>query len=140
MILNLLLTDMSGRQNTSRVRNDIIFIVALLAISAIALIYLFVFRSSGDTVRVTVDGELLGTYSLSKNITEDIVSGENGNGLNRLVISDGKVYIESASCPDGICVAHHPVFRNGESIVCLPNKVVVTVITNSDTDSPDIVA
>jgi len=103
-------------------------------------LYLFVFRSSGDTVKVTVDGKLYGTYSLSQTITEDIKSGETDNQLNRLVISDGKAYMETASCPDGICVAHRPIFRNGESIVCLPNRVVITVITDSNTDSPDIVA
>ena len=101
---------------------------------------MFVFRSSGDTVKVTVNGKLYGTYSLSQNITEDIKSGENGNQLNRLIISDGKAHMETASCPDGICVAHRPIFRSGESIVCLPNRVVITVITDNNTDSPDIVA
>ncbi len=122
------------------IRNDILLITALILISAIGLIYLFVFRDTGNTVRVTIDGELYGTYSLSENITEDIRTGDDSKGLNRLIIRDGKAYMETASCPDGICVAHRPIFRNGESIVCLPNKVVVTVITENDADSPDIVA
>ena len=91
-------------------------------------------------IKVTVDGELYGTYSLSQNITEDIRTGDDGSGLNRLIIKDGKAYVESASCPDGICVSHRPVFRNGESIVCLPNRVVITVITGDTSDAPDIVA
>ncbi len=121
-------------------RNDIIFIAAILLIAAVGLVYLFVFRRSGDTVKVTVDGELYGIYSLSENITEDIITGNDSSSMNRLVIRDGKAYMEEASCPDGICVAHKPVFRNGESIVCLPNKVVVTVFTEKDSSSPDIVA
>ena len=121
-----------------KTKNDIIFIAVLLICAAVGIIYLYVFRGSGDTVKVTVDGETYGVYSLAENITEDIHS-ENG-GLNRLVIKDGKAYVESATCPDGICVAHPPVFRDGESIVCLPNKVVVTVTVNNDADSPDIVA
>lgn len=121
-------------------RNDIIFIAAILLVAAVGLLYLFGFRREGDTVRVTVDGELYGIYSLSDDITEDIITGAEGSNLNRLIISDGKVYIETASCPDGICVAHKPIFRNGESIVCLPNKVVVTVFTEKDLSSPDIVA
>ena len=123
----------------SVVRNDIILIVCLLLIAAIGMIYLFGLRSRGDTVRVTVDGKTYGTYSLTKNITEDIYSGKNKEHLNRLVIRDGKAYMETATCPDGICVAHTPIFRDGESIVCLPNRVVITVITNNDIDSPDIV-
>lgn len=117
-------------------RNDIIFIVALLLIATFGALYLFVFRDGGNTVKVTVDGKTYGVYSLNENITEDIHTG-NGN-LNRLVIRDGKAYMETATCPDGICVSHKPIFRDGESIVCLPNKVVVTV-TTTDTDSPDVV-
>ncbi len=133
---------MKEQKNTPKfhLRNDIILIVALLFVSVIGILYLFVFRSGGDTVRVTVDGEIYGTYSLSQSITEDIRTGKDGEELNRLIINDGKAYIESASCPDGICVSHHPIFRDGESIVCLPNRVVVTVITDGEPDSPDIVA
>ncbi len=119
-------------------RNDIIFIAAILLIAAVGLFYLYVLREGGDTVKVTVDGELYAVYSLDESVTEDVHSGE--NGVNRLVIKDGKAYIESATCPDGICVSHPPVFRNGESIVCLPNKVVVTVVTEGDADAPDVVA
>lgn len=121
-------------------RNDIILIAAILLVAAVGLLYLFVFRSVGDTVKVTVDGELYGVYSLSEDVVVDIITGEDGEGLNRLIIRDGKAYMEEASCPDGICVSHRPIFRNGESIVCLPNKVVVTVFTENDSSSPDIVA
>ncbi len=126
--------------NRSYLRNDIIFIVALLLIAGVGILYLFVFRSAGDTVRVTVDGELYGIYPLSQNTVQDIRTGENESNLNRLVILDGKAYMEYASCPDGICVAHRSIFRDGESIVCLPNRVVVTVIFEDITDSPDIIS
>lgn len=120
-------------------RNDIILIISLLLICSVALIYLFVFRKGGDTVRVTVDGEIYGIYSLSVDMSENIITEKDAECFNRLIISEGKAYIEEASCPDGICVAHRPVFRDGESIVCLPNRVVVTVVTDYGTDSPDVV-
>ena len=120
-----------------RLRNDIIFIISLLAISAAGLFYLFVLRDGGNVVKVMVDGKEYGTYSLSQNISQDIQTGEN---LNRFVIKDGKVYMEKATCPDGICVAHRPVFRDGESIVCLPNRVVVTVETEDGREDADIIA
>ena len=120
-------------------RNDIIFIATLLLMAAAGLVYLFVFRDSGNVVEVTVDGEVYGVYSLSENITCEIRTGKNDENINRFVIADGKVYMQDASCPDGICVAHRPIFRDGESIVCLPNRVVVTVITQETEDSADIV-
>ena len=120
-------------------RNDIILIGALLLIALIAVVYLFFFRATGDTVRVTVDGKLYGVYSLNEEKTLEI-KGADGE-CNLLVIKDGKARMESASCPDGICVSHHEIFREGESIVCLPNRVVITVVTHApNDDAPDIVS
>ena len=121
-------------------RNDIVLMIVLLVAVGAGALYLFVFRGSGDMVKVTVDGELYGVYALSQNRTEDIRTGDDGSRLNRLIIRDGRAYVETATCPDGICAAHRPVFRNGESIVCLPHRVVITVFTEQGTDSPDIVA
>ena len=67
---------------------------------------------------------------------EDIHTGK--DGLNRLVIKDGKAWVETASCPDGICAAHKPIHREGESIVCLPNKVVITVSTATAATNPTL--
>ena len=120
-------------------RNDILLIALLLVVSATLFVYLFVFRKSGNTVEVTVDGKLYGTYSLSENMSHDIVTGKDGEGLNRFVIEDGKVYMEYASCPDGICVSHRPIGYNGESIICLPNKTVVE-IHSQNKNSPDIIS
>lgn len=123
-----------------RFRNDLILIISVLFLSAAALVYLFVFRKSGNTVRVMVDGKVYGTYSLSENVSEDIVTGENGEHLNCFVINDGKVLMQKATCPDGICTSHRPIFRDGESIVCLPNRVVITVTIENGNASADIVA
>ncbi len=118
-------------------RNDVIFIVALLLVVAIAGACLYFFRGEGDTVTVSVDGEVIATYPLDKDRVEDIHTGK--DGLNRLIIKDGKAWVEKASCPDGICAAHKPIYREGESIVCLPNKVVITVKTADTTNEPDMV-
>ena len=133
---------MKFQKNTevNKHRNDILLIVLLLSVSALALLYLFFFRKAGNVVKVTVDGKAYGTYSLLENVTQDIVTGKDKDGLNRFVIEDGKVYMEYASCPDGICVSHAPIFRDGQSIVCLPNRVVVTVVEELDDDKMDIVA
>ncbi|MBR4881622.1 MAG: NusG domain II-containing protein [Clostridia bacterium] len=120
------------------IRNDIILISCLLLIAAVGFFCLFVLRGKGDLVRVTVDGREYGIYSLSRDVTEDIYTGENKEYHNRLVIKDGRAYVETANCPDGICAAHPPVFRNGESIVCLPHRVVISVVTE-DKDAPDVV-
>jgi hypothetical protein len=108
----------------SKVKNDIILVAVLLALVALAALVLFLSRSAGDTVAVTVDGKPFGEYPLSE---DRVVEIENGDGYNILVIKDGKAHVSEASCPDGICSDHRPIKHSGASIVCLPNKVVVSV-------------
>ena len=116
-------------------RNDLIFIAVLMAMVMALGAGFYFLRGAGDTVTVTVDGNLYGTYPLSADTTVEITTD---GGYNRLVVRDGQAVMETADCPDGICAAHRPISRMGESIVCLPHKVVVTVVTNN-TDAPDIV-
>ncbi len=123
-----------------KIKNDLIFIAALLVILSLAGLAFYFLRGEGDVVAVEIDGTPYGIYALSEDRTVEIRTGEGGEELNRLVIRDGKAFVETATCPDGICSAHKPIFREGESIVCLPHRVVVTVRTTSDKDAPDIVA
>ena len=120
-------------------RNDVIFISALLLVVILAGLALFFFRREGDSVTVTVNKQHFGTYSLAEDRIVEIRTGENGGEMNRLVIRNGEAFVESATCPDGICASHKPISRNGESIVCLPHQVVITVITESG-EGPDVIA
>ena len=44
------------------------------------------------------------------------------------MIADGKADMKDADCPDRLCVKQKAISRQNENIVCLPNKIVVTVI------------
>ena len=120
-----------------KVKNDVILICALLVIALIAGAALLFFKAAGDTVSVKIDGEIVAEYPLSEDLEVKI---ESEGGYNLLIIEDGKARVERASCPDGICSAHRPISREGESIICLPNKVVIEVHTSERGDEPDIIA
>ena len=123
-----------------KLKNDLIFIGSLLLIVSLLGLAFFLLRGEGNTVTVTVDGQLFGTYALSEDIAVEIRTGSDGEDLNLLIIKDGVAYVEKATCPDGICAAHKPISRDGESIVCLPHRVVITVTTVDDPEQPDVVA
>ena len=91
-----------------------------------------------DKSTVTVDGKLFETYSLNEDKTVEIRTGENGENSNLLVIENGRAFVKTATCPDGICASHKPIFRDGESIVCLPHRVVITA-DSVDLNQPDII-
>ena len=121
----------------NKIRNDIVFILVLvLAVCLVGLLWILL-REEGDSVQVAVDGRVIGVYYLSEEQTIEIAAFD-GEGHNVLSIRDGKARMETADCPDGICADHRAISKNGESIVCLPHKVVVTVITQ-EKDAPDVV-
>ncbi|MBQ9780110.1 MAG: NusG domain II-containing protein [Clostridia bacterium] len=129
----------TAKSGGRKFRNDIIFISVLLAVVVLMGVAFFLLRGEGDTVTVEVNGVRLGSYPLSEDRTVEIRTGIEDEELNLLVIKDGKAFVETATCPDGICAAHRPISREGESIVCLPHKVVIT-ISSAKGNAPDIVA
>lgn len=114
-------------------RNDKILIAVLLAVAAsFFLLYQGFIKESGNWVVVTVDGIEYKTLSLMENTTLAI-EGANG-GKNHLIIEDGAVRMDEASCPDQVCVHQRPISFNGESIICLPNKVIIKVEGGKEDD------
>ena len=112
-------------------------ILGLIAIIAAAGIWLFYSAGAdkGLTAVVTVDGELREELNLKEN---ERVAIDTLWGFNIVETKDGQVFVTEADCRDQICVEHKKVDKVGETIVCLPHKVVVTVVTAAD-NGPDIV-
>ena len=115
-------------------KNDIILIAIILVITIGCLLGMRIWQKNntrGDALAVvTIDGEIYGEYPLSEDLTEriDLPDGS----YNVLTVKDGYAQVTEASCPDQICVHHNHVKYSGESIVCLPNKLVVTVQGGED--------
>ena len=111
-----------NRSTKKSVKLDVIIIVALLLVALLWVGASLLFREVGGYVTVEVDGVLVATYSLA-------YDGEYAIGAtNFLVIEDGCAYMQGANCPDKTCVGVGRVKYAGQSIICLPNRVVVTVM------------
>ena len=123
-------------KNRRKVRNDIVFIAALLLVVTLGALSMLLFRTEGGSVTVSVDGKLYGEYSLDVDGEYEIKSE---GGYNLLIIEEGRAYVKSASCPDGICSSHRPIEYGGQSIICLPNKVIIEVKAR-DGGNPDIIS
>ena len=105
-------------------KNDLFLILILLALSVFLSLVCSLGAKGGNTAVVIYDGEEIASLPLSANTSHSI---ENEGRENLLVIEDGYARIDSASCPDKICVHHRKIQNAGETIVCLPNKVVVEI-------------
>jgi hypothetical protein len=48
-------------------------------------------------------------------------------GRNLVAVRDGRVFVEEADCPGLDCVHHAPIDASGQTIVCLPHRLVIEV-------------
>lgn len=87
---------------------------------------------TGSDVIVLRDGKEIGRYSLSEN---DIITiwGDD-ESYNLILVNDGAAKVTDADCPDKLCVRQRSISKNGESIICLPHKLVITIDSPEESD------
>lgn len=106
-------------------KGDIWLVSGILLIAAVSFFIIeFWIKQPGTKVVITVDGKVFGTYALEDDGRIEI---ETVYGKNTVVIEGGGVFMTEADCPDKICVKTGKISKTGETIVCLPHKVVVEV-------------
>ncbi len=118
-------------------KNDFLLIGAVLFLCLIALCYINATKKEGSKLIITVDGKVYDTLDLNKDITYT-VKGKNG-AYNTFVVKDQAVHMVEASCPDKLCVHQKTIRYNHQTIVCLPNKVVLQIISDTE-DKVDMIA
>lgn len=116
-------------------RNDWILIAVIFII--VLVLWVLLKQSQGQnmgtgTAVVTIDGTVYKEYQMDQEITEKITLPD--GSYNILEIKNGEADITQASCPDRYCVNHRKISKNKESIICLPNKVIVTIENGEESD------
>ncbi|MCI8632352.1 MAG: NusG domain II-containing protein [Lachnospiraceae bacterium] len=104
---------------------DWILLGSLLAAGLLGGLLLFLTSKTGQRVQVRVGGEIQAVYRLEEEGRYRIEGAEGGSNI--LVIQDGKAWVEEASCPDGLCMHMGKIMQQGQSIVCLPNQVIIEI-------------
>lgn len=108
-------------------KSDIKLVVFLLIISIIGIICFKLFSKKGDVAYIYHDGNLVLTIDLG--IDNDyVVNGDLGDVF--IVVLGGKIKVEDETSPLHLCSLQGFIDSGSESIVCLPNKVVINIGNN----------
>ena len=106
-------------------RLDIIILIVLIVIAIGSWIAVTVlFDVNGDYVEVIVDNHVQKVISLNDDGEYQVDDGEYSNIIT---IKNREVYMKSSDCPDQICVKQGEIKKQGESIMCLPHKLVIRI-------------
>lgn len=105
---------------------DGLLIAFLFFLSISGMVYMDGFFSGGDSIKIEVNGKVYGVYPLSVNRVFDV---EGPLGKTVIEVKDRRVRVVSSPCPNKLCI--HQGFVRAGSIICLPNRVVITIGVHS---------
>lgn len=129
----------SGAEGLRPTLGDLI-LAALVAAAAVAL--LFALRPTGDggalTVRISVDGETVAQYDLTGLDDPIQVSLDELPYPAVVELSPEGAQIVESRCPGGDCLHTGAIHAAGEQIICLPNKLIVSLEGASNAPASDI--
>ena len=103
--------------------------VGLVIAVAVAVLLCFLPRDSApaDYAQIYVNGELFKTVALDQDqtfVVEDLY-------CNQITVSDGAIAITESNCPGKDCVHSGSIHQTGRSLVCLPNRLEIRVVSES---------
>ena len=115
-------------------RWDILVISLVLLVSIVFVAVSFLTRVPGGYIEVEINGEFADRYSLMLD-GEYVLNG----GTNTLTVKAGKAYMSASDCPDHTCEHTGKIEYVGQTVICLPNRVKLTIVGESD-DAVDFVS
>lgn len=118
------MTDMEMKDKDTIKKRDIVLAAVLLILGITGVLIVKYGLKSGNTADVYIDDKLVQTIDMS---VDDEYTFQTDKGSNTVEVRNGAVSMKSADCPDKVCVRMGTKNRNGETITCLPHKLVIEI-------------
>ena len=122
---------------------DLVIIICLIGISFLPhLIFAININKNYDSIHaiVKVDGKVYKEISLSSLKEDDTFTVETSKGNNTISVKDKSISITHADCHDSLCVKQGSKSKVGDTIVCLPHKLIIEIKgKEEDSSSDDII-
>ncbi len=116
-------------------RRESVLLISLLLVSGVLFLVLFLLRGEGDgewDAVIRYRGDVIARLPLD---TDCEYPFECEEGVNRIVIRDGAVFVESADCKNRVCVRHGaltPDAADVDFISCAPHRLLIVLERRGD--------
>lgn len=117
----------------------LIVIVVLLSFASLGYINRQGLTDEDTYVSIQYNGEEIRKVIFDRQIVGTTIPIETELGYNLIEIGDERVRVLEADCPDQIDVEQGWISRKGETLICLPNRLVVELKGLSTSDEVDII-
>lgn len=118
---------------------DIVIIAVLLILSFTPHLIFFKTSQKGSKNNyaiIKVDGKIHKKIDLSNVKKSEKVNLNLPNGKNTLLVENNSIEMKSANCNDALCVKQGNISKVGQTIICLPHKLIIE-IKGDELDSKD---
>lgn len=117
-------------------------IVLAAAFAACAGAALLVQRMPGrrTLARIAVNGQVVREIDLSAVTDETSFVIETEAGANTVSLRPGGIRVSEADCPDHVCVKQGWLEGGAVPIVCLPHRLVISLVSGGDEGALDAVS
>ena len=113
---------------------DFVLVIILMIASFTPFLLLGGKQTISHQAQLRVNSQVIKTFDLTKNQT--YTYQDDGGDINKIEVRDGRIAIVYANCGDQICVRKVFINKTGQTIVCLPHKLVIEVIhSGNDNDN-----
>jgi hypothetical protein len=102
-------------------------VVILVAVALVVVSWIVMHCTRGTVAVVHVDGKVVVTVDLTSREPQTLhITGVLGP---LVIVADGKgsIRVTESTCPDQICVHTIPARSPGDQIICVPNRMVITI-------------
>lgn len=120
---------------------DIGLILSLLILSCIPEVAFLMSGANNPNnleAVIQVNGAIYKKIPLTAHSGTDTLLVRTEQGYNKVIVKEQSIAITEADCPDKICVNEGFISQPGQTIACLPHKVIIEVRA-PDSSEPDII-
>lgn len=104
----------------------------ILAAAAVASVATFRSRLGDAVAVIDQDGVCVRTIDLSQVNEPYSFTVEWEDGYNVVEVERGRIRVSEADCPDQVCVRQGWISNSVVPVACLPHKLVIRLVNNSD--------
>lgn len=121
-------------------RSNIFWILILCGVLAVSTVAALVLRQiPASRARIYQAGVLIESLDLAAVAEPYEIVVSNDSGLNVIEIERGRIRVSKADCRDGICVRQGWISSGVTPVVCLPNRLVISLEGSSGQDLDAVV-
>lgn len=119
-------------------KGDKIVAIVVFTIIIISFSFLFLYKciyKNKTIATIKQDGVVIKKINLSSIKQKKEITIKTSDGkYNKVIVEPNKIRIVDADCPNKICVKQGWIYSGGQTIVCLPHKLIITIDGKSEVD------